>query len=95
MKWVPWVLPALLLISAVAFVLWMRRHKRVDAERRHCDPHEPSTEASEALRQAKRGLIDANRVDAAAQHIEAQLKEMAMRNHFREAVEDAMRRRAS
>jgi hypothetical protein len=49
-------------------------------------PAEPSDEAREALRQARRGLVDAERVDCAAQDIAARLAMIKEINGFSTAV---------
>ena len=57
-------------------------------------PPEPSHEAIEALRQARRELQDAEALDSAAEIVERRLQETKDRNHFAEAVIRSMRRTA-
>lgn len=53
---------------------------------------QPSMDARAALWQAKRALLDAERLDCAAQEVERRLRETKARNHFAEAVIRAVRR---
>ena len=55
---------------------------------------QPSLEAKEALRQARRELVDAEALDSAAEIVERRLQETKDRNHFAEAVIRSMRRPA-
>lgn len=55
--------------------------------RRSC----PSAEATESLRQAERALIDAERRDEAAKSVSSRLNEIRARNHFVDAVNQALR----
>lgn len=52
---------------------------------------QPSDEAQEALRQAKRELIDAERLDCAAAEVAERLSRTRERNHFTQAVTRAIR----
>lgn len=64
--------------------MWHWRSKRNAA---------PTEEAVEALRQAEYILRDAHRRDFAASDVARRLNETTARNHFRLAVEHAMRRK--
>jgi len=52
---------------------------------------QPSPEATESLRQAERALVDAERRDEAAQRVSGRLDDIRHRNHFVDAITNAMR----
>ena len=52
---------------------------------------EPTDDAKASLSQARRTLIDAERLDCAAQEVAGRLRQTRERNHFAEAVTRAIR----
>ena len=66
--------------------LWPWRSKRTGC---------PTDESREAIRQADRAILDADRRDEAVADVAERLRQTRIRNHFREAVEDTMRRRTT
>ena len=52
----------------------------------------PSDDARHALDQARRALVDTERMAGRVDEVADQLAEIKRRNHFREAIEESMRR---
>jgi hypothetical protein len=64
---------------------WPFKRKRLLPE------SQPSAEAREALRQAQRGLVDAERLDCAVRDVTERLSQRRERNHFAAAVNRRLR----
>lgn len=92
-----WAVAGVVVVLVIAVVVRHRRRGRHCARRgvQQLRPAVASEEARDALWQAQRGLLDAHRLEAAAQDVEKRLRDTQERNHFAEAVERSIRRRAS